>query len=127
MSAINSSCKVGKIIITEHAMERLIERVRTCNNYRSWKHMVKTARYEGTPLQFMSDEQYAYCEKHGLLKRLNNSAQIRYLDGFFFIFRGSKGHARTLVTVISMDCEDDEDEDVDSLIDDLLLEQREQM
>ena len=127
MNAINSSCKTGKIVITEHAMERLIERVRTCSNYRSWKHMVKTARYEGIPLQHMSDEQYSYCKKHGLLKRLNNSTQIRYLDGFFFIFKGSKGHARTLITVISMDDEDDEDEDVDSLIDDLLLEQREQM
>lgn len=127
MSAINSSCKVGKIVITEHAMERLIERVRTCDNYRSWKHMVKTARYEGVPLQLMSDEQYSYCEKHGLLKRFNNSTQIRYLDGFFFIFRGSKGHARTLVTVISMECDNDNDADTDLLIDDLLLEQKEQM
>ena len=89
--------------------------------------MVKTARYEGVPLQLMSDEQYSYCEKHGLLKRFNNSTQIRYLDGFFFIFRGSKGHARTLITVISMECDDDNDADTDLLIDDLLLEQREQM
>lgn len=127
MNAINSSCKTGKIVITEHAMERLIERVRTCSNYRSWKHMAKTARYEGIPLQHMSDEQYSYCEKHGLLKRLNNSTQIRYLDGFFFIFKGSKGHARTLITIISMDDEDDNNSDTDLLIDDLLLEQMEQM
>jgi hypothetical protein len=91
----------GKIIITEHAMDRLIQRVQNYDKYRSWKELVKRARYEGDTIFTMPECAYKYCVEHNILRRLDNSSQVRYYDGFFFIFRGQKGHARTLVTVIN--------------------------
>lgn len=91
----------GKIIITEHAMDRLIQRVQNCDKYRSWKDLVKRARYRGDTIFTMPQWAYKYCIEHNILRRLDNSSQVRYYDGFFFIFRGQKGHARTLVTVIN--------------------------
>ena len=91
----------GKITITEHAMDRLIQRVQNCDKYRSWKDLVKSARYKGDTIFTMPEWAYKYCIEHNILRRLDNSSQVRYYDGFFFIFRGQKGHARTLVTVIN--------------------------
>lgn len=90
----------GKVEITEHAMERLLERVKSHGGYRSWQHMVKEARYNGKPVSLMTDEEYRQCLKQ--VKHMCNSSQVRLLDGFFFIFRGNKGHARTLVTVFEL-------------------------
>ena len=90
----------GSLEITRHAMQRLKERVKTFSGYRSWQHLVKTARYEGRSDCTMSDEEYTWCSTH--IKRLYKSSQVRLLDGFAYIFMGNKGHVRTLVTVIAM-------------------------
>lgn len=84
--------------ITQHAMQRLQERVVFCNGYRSWQHMVRTARYEGRNESMMTDSEYEWFTNN--IQHLSNSSQVRLLDGFAFIFKGDKGHARTLVTLI---------------------------
>ena len=89
-----------KIEITKHAMERLKERVVAFTGYRSWEHLVKTARYEGRNDQNMTDEEYEWCSTH--IRGLYRSSQLRVLNGFCYIFMGNKGHARTLVTVIAI-------------------------
>lgn len=92
--------KQKTIKITRHALQRLEERVKTFDGYRSWQHLVKTARYEGNDFITMSDEEYWWCKSH--IKGKNKSAKIRILNGFVYLFMGNKGHARTLVTVIEM-------------------------
>ena len=54
----------GQIKITKHAMDRLKERVKSFIGYRSWEHLVKTARYEGRNDETMSDEEYTWCSTH---------------------------------------------------------------
>ena len=90
----------GSLEITRHAMQRLEERVKSFAGYRSWEHLVKTARYEGKNDYTMTDTEYEWCSTH--INHLHKSSQVRLLDGFAYIFMGNKGHARTLVTVISM-------------------------
>ena len=63
--------------------------------------MVRTARYSGKTESDMTYEEQQWCQKN--IRNLYPSSQIRLLNGFAFIFMGNKGHARTLVTVISMD------------------------
>ena len=92
--------RYGSLEITKHAMQRLEERVKTFAGYRSWQHLVKTARYEGRNDYTMSDEEYAWCSAH--IRHLYKSSQVRLLNGFAYIFMGNKGHAHTLVTVIAM-------------------------
>ena len=84
--------------ITKHAMQRLQERVTTYEGYRSWQHMVRTARYEGRNEFMMTNSEYEWFVNN--IHHLSNSSQVRLLDGFAFIFKGNKGHARTLITVI---------------------------
>ena len=86
--------------ITQHAMQRLQERVVTYNGYRSWQHMVRTARYEGRNEFMMTNSEYEWFTNN--IHHLSNSSQVRLLDGFAFIFKGNKGHARTLITVIQV-------------------------
>lgn len=93
-----SLCK--PIEITHHAMQRLEERVVTHDGFRSWQHMVKTARYKGRSEANMTDAEYEWCITH--IANLYNSSQVRIMNGFAFIFMGNKGHARTLVTVIAV-------------------------
>lgn len=86
--------------ITKHAMQRLEERVGSFKGFRSWQHMVNTARYKGKSEFNMTDEEFLWCEKH--IRNLYKTSQIRILNGFAFLFMGNKGHARTLVTVIAV-------------------------
>lgn len=88
------------IEITHHAMQRLEERVQTHDGFRSWKHMVKTARYQGRSEVDMTDAEYEWYTKH--ITHLYNTSQVRMMNGFAFLFKGNKGHARTLVTVIAV-------------------------
>lgn len=90
----------GPVEITQHALQRLKERVTTCEGYRSWQHLVKTARYEGRDERMMTDEAYEWYSTH--ISNLYKSSQVRILDGFAYLFMGNKGHARTLVTVIAV-------------------------
>ena len=89
-----------QIIITKHAMQRLNERVKSHVGYRSWEHFVSCARYDGRTNMTMTDEEYEWYLKN--ISFLFQSSQVRVMDGFAFVFMGNKGHARTLVTVISM-------------------------
>ena len=89
-----------QIEITVHAKMRLRERVKNFDGYRNWEHLVKTARYCGKTLSNMTDEEYRWCCRN--LSHIGQSCQIRVLNGFAYVFKGNKGHARTLVTVISM-------------------------
>lgn len=88
------------IKITHHAMQRLEERVVTHDGFRSWQHMVKTARYEGRGEGSITDAEYEWYTTH--ITRLYGSSQIRIMNGFAFLFMGNKGHARTLITVIAV-------------------------
>lgn len=87
------------IKITKHADYRLKQRV-GIKDENTWQQFVKNARYKGDTINTMSEKHYEYCKKHGLIAKLNNSTQIRYYKGFFFVFKGNNGHMRTLVTVI---------------------------
>jgi hypothetical protein len=86
--------------ITEHAMQRLQERVVTHDGFRNWKQLVKKARYEGEILYGFTDEEYKWYEEN--ISGLFNSSQVRLMNGFAFLFMGNHGHARTLVTVIKV-------------------------
>ncbi len=88
------------IEITHHARQRLEERVITHDGFKSWQHMVKTARYEGRSELNMTDAEYEWYSTH--ITHLYSSSQVRILNGFAFLFMGNKGHARTLVTVIAV-------------------------
>ena len=88
------------IEITHHAMQRLEERVKNYDGFKSWQHMVKTARYEGRSEENMTDAEYEWYITH--ITHLYCSSQVRIMNGFAFLFMGNKGHARTLVTVIAV-------------------------
>ena len=88
------------VAITRHAMQRLEERVINYDGFRSWQHLVKTARYEGRSEVNMTDAEYDWYIKH--ITHLYNTSQVRIMNGFAFLFMGNKGHARTLVTVIAV-------------------------
>ena len=66
------------IEITKHAMQRLEERVITHAGFKSWKQMVKTARYKGRSEYDMSDAEYQWCSTH--ITGLHNSSQVRILS-----------------------------------------------
>ena len=91
----------GGVEITLHAMQRLQERVGSYDGYKSWQHLVKTARYQGRDEQTMTEYEYEWCSTN--IKRLYRHSQVRMLDGYAFLFMGNKGHARTLVTVITVE------------------------
>ena len=86
------------ITITRHARQRLEERVKSHDGFRSWQHMVSTARYKGRSEQDMTDAEYLWYITH--VSNLNKSSQVRILNGYAYLFMGNKGHARTLVTVM---------------------------
>lgn len=88
------------IEITYHAMQRIEERVKNYDGFKSWQHMVKTARYEGRSEENMTDAEYEWYITH--ITHLYCSSQVRIMNGFAFLFMGNKGHARTLVTVIAV-------------------------
>lgn len=88
------------IEITRHAMQRLEERVITHDGFKSWQHMVRTARYEGRSEMNMTNAEYEWYRTH--VNHLYSSSQVRILNGFAFLFMGNKGHARTLVTVLTV-------------------------
>ena len=88
------------IEITHHAMQRLEERVKNYDGFKSWQHMLKTARYEGRSEENMTNAEYEWYITH--ITHLYSSSQVRIMNGFAFLFMGNKGHARTLVTVIAV-------------------------
>ncbi len=88
------------IEITQHAMQRLQERVISYGGFRSWQHLVKTARYEGRNEYDMTADEYLWYRTH--FNYLHKSSQVRIMDGFAYLFMGNKGHARTLVTVVKV-------------------------
>ena len=82
------------IEITHHAMQRLEERVKTYDGFKSWQHMVKTARYEGRSEENMTDAEYEWYIKHIArcfsLNIVVDSIllhQRRTLVGCFFIYQ----------------------------------------
>ena len=89
------------IVITDHAMMRLKERVHTHEGFKSWKKLAAEARYAGKTPYEMDPEEKDWVDKK--ISRRFNRTQIRVYRGFAWIFMGNNGHARTLVTVIKMD------------------------
>ena len=100
MNAMNVHTFERAIHITDHSMQRLNERVVNHDGFKSWKQLVKKARYYGRTDLDMDDTEIQWCREkmHGL----TSSAQIRIMNGFAFLFMGDNGHARTLVTVIKV-------------------------
>ena len=86
------------IEITRHAMQRLEERVQNHEGFVSWQHMVQTARYKGRNENNMTEAEYQWVLSH--VSNLYKSSQVRIMNGFAYLFKGNKGHARTLVTVL---------------------------
>ena len=99
------------ITITNHAMKRLKERVKTFGDHKSWQDPVKDARYNGTTYVTMTQEQYDYIWEHFDQNKHDKSMMIRFFEGFFYVFRGNNRHARTLVTVIAFDKNNKHQED----------------
>ncbi len=99
INAMNMHSLERKIHITEHAMQRLRERVITHEGFRGWKQFVKKARYYGEVAQDFTYEEIQWFENN--IQGLNPS-HIRLMNGFAFLFMGDNGHARTLVTVIKV-------------------------
>ena len=100
MNDVNQHSLERAIHITEHAMQRLHERVITHDGFRGWKQLVKKARYDGEILRNFTDKEYQWYEEN--ICELFKSSQVRLLNGFAFLFMGDNGHARTLVTVIKV-------------------------
>lgn len=55
---MNKDSLCRQIEITQHGKQRLEERVITHEGFHSWKHMVKTARYQGKSKCIMTDAEY---------------------------------------------------------------------
>ena len=86
-------------IITAHAYKRLKERVKSYEPYKDWEALVKKARYSGTTLETMSDDEYDWCQTFCRAK--SNNTKIRIYNGFAYVFRGD--HGRRLHTLIPVD------------------------
>ena len=99
-----------RVNITKHAMQRLKERVGSFEGYRSWQDLVQTARYKGTDQNDMPDVERKWCETN--LHHLRKTVRVHSLNGYAFIFKGNKGHARTLITVIKMNIGEAEGSDI---------------
>ena len=90
-----------RVILTEHAKQRLKERVGSYRGYRDWQELAQCVRYSGKAEHEFSDEESLWVKQR--IRGLYKSSQIRMLNGFAFLFSGNKGHARTLVTVIKIE------------------------
>lgn len=98
---MNNYPRRGAIVITNHAMMRLKERVQTHEGFRNWKRLAAEARYAGKTPSEMDPKEKDWVDKR--ISRRFKRSQIRAYRGFAWIFMGNNGHARTLVTVIKMD------------------------
>ena len=92
--------KRAKIEITYHAKQRLAERVPDIHPS-NYTQFVMSARYNGAPIGDFNNnpEMLEYLYKYF---RSDNSTQLRVYRDCVFVFRGNKGKARTLVTVVKM-------------------------
>lgn len=90
----------AKIEITYHAKQRLAERVPDIHPS-NYSQFVMSARYNGSPISYFYDkpEILNYLKKYF---RSDNSTQLRVYRDCVFVFKGNKGKARTLVTVVNI-------------------------
>lgn len=97
-----------RVEITGHAMNRLRERVGSFGDYRGWQQYVRAARYKGRTECMLSYDERKWFDQN--IHNLTHSSQVRFFNGFAFIFKGCNGKARTLITVIPV-CNEKEDYD----------------
>ena len=93
--------KRSKISITEHAKQRLSERVPELRSS-DYYGFVSTARYSGATLhdlRYNNPEIASYIAKHF---NANNSTQLRHYRNCVFVFSGNSHKAHTLVTVVNL-------------------------
>lgn len=79
----------GQIKITKHAMDRLKERVKSFIGYRSWEHLVKTARYEGRNDETIGREHFVL----GQLAEVDVHVPGNTMNGFvhFLLWQPDRG------------------------------------
>ena len=90
-----------KIEITEHARQRLIERMPEVREDQHAK-LVKNARYYGKTACIIAKESPEFAEALFKRFRADNSTQIRVYQNCVFIFFGTNHHARKLKTVVNI-------------------------
>ena len=90
-----------KIEITEHARQRLMERLPEVN-VNQYSQVVQYARYKGKTEYDLKKENPKFAS--ALLRRFrkDNSTEIRVYKNCVFIFFGTKHHARRLKTVVNI-------------------------
>ena len=90
-----------KIEITEHARQRLMERMPEIN-IKQYNQIVQCARYKGKTEYDLRKENPIFA--NALLKRFrrDNSTEIRVYKDHVFVFFGNNRHARTLKTVVNI-------------------------
>jgi hypothetical protein len=90
-----------KIEITEHARQRLMERMPEVHSSQ-YTQVVQYARYKGKTEDQLKKENPAFAK--ALMKRFykDNSTVIRVYRNHVFVFFGSSGHSRKLKTVVDI-------------------------
>lgn len=93
--------KMKKIEITEHARQRLMERMPEVDSSQ-YAQVVQCARYKGKTASQLKKENPQFAK--ALMKRFykDNSTEIRVYRNHVFIFFGSHGHSRRLKTVVDI-------------------------
>ncbi len=97
--------KTRKIVITDHARERLKERVMSYAPYDSWKTYVTIAKNKGIGLDKLTEDQRELWHKYHA--RSNNNI-IRFFNGYCFVFYRHQTKT-TLVTVYKHKIKEKED------------------
>ena len=90
-----------KISITQHAKQRLAERVpeiRACD----YNSFVSSARYNGKSIAELKDSNPRMADYISSNFGWDNSTKIKFYRNCAFVFSGNSHKARTLVTVVNL-------------------------
>ena len=89
------------ISITSHAKSRLRERLPSVHP-KNYVRIVHAARYTGLTLSELNLHSPAIANYVRKSFCSDKTCQLRYYSNCIFVFRGNRGHARTLVTVVDL-------------------------
>lgn len=96
-----NNMKKKKIEITAHAKLRLAERMPEIQS-RDYNRVAQSARYYGQTKHELLQKSPKFAYELFKRFRKNNSTEIRVYKDHVFIFCGTKGHSRTLRTVVDI-------------------------
>lgn len=90
----------SKVVITDHARQRIYERFGQINN-RELTDLVRNARLNGTNSKNMPQEYYEYGVYRSIFKNERNGRKVRFFKGMYFVFgSGRNAASKILITVI---------------------------